>query len=158
MPPGRLVTAGRVGRPHGLDGSFWVESPAHALGPGTAVEVAGTTTIVKRRAGTDVRPLVRLRGVEDRDGASALGGELLLVSEHEAPLADGEWLAGDLEGCTVPGLGRVSRVLGAPSCDLLELEDGTLVPLVADAVTSVDLDRRRIEVDRRFLDRESDGA
>lgn len=90
----------------------------------------------------------------DRDAAAALRGEPLLLSELEAPLEDGEWLAGDLEGCLVPGLGRVTRVVGAPSCELLELEDGTLVPLIADAVRSVDLEARRIEVDRRFLGRE----
>jgi len=155
MPdPPRLVTAGRVGRPHGLDGSFWVEAAAHALAPGTPVTVSGVERLVERRAGTEARPLVRLHGVEDRGAAAALGGELLLVSEHDAPLTEGEWLAADLEGCLVPGLGRVSRVLGAPSCDLLELEDGTLVPLIPDAVRSVDLESGRIEVDHRFLDQE----
>ena len=147
----RLVTAGRVGRPHGLDGSFRVESPAHPLEVGTAVTVEGAERVVERRAGTDERPLVRLHGIADRDTAAALRGELLLVGESDAPLADGEWLAADLVGCLVAGLGRVTRVLGAPSCDLLELEDGTLVPLVADAVKSVDVAEGSIEVDRRFL-------
>ena len=32
-----LVTAGRVGKPHGLDGSFYVEAPRHALPEGTAL-------------------------------------------------------------------------------------------------------------------------
>ena len=54
-------------------------------------------------------------------------------------------------GCTVEGGGTVSRVLAGPSCDVLELDDGTLVPLVTDAVRSVDAERRRIEIDRRFL-------
>jgi 16S rRNA processing protein RimM len=147
----RLVTAGRVGRPHGLDGSFRVESPAHPLKVGTAVSVLGAERVVERRAGTDDRPLIRVQGVGDRDTAASLRGELLLVRESEAPLGEGEWLAADLVGCVVPGLGRVTRVLGAPSCDLLELEDGMLVPLVADAVKSVDVVERRIEVDRRFL-------
>jgi len=152
MPdPPRLVTAGRIGRPHGLDGSFWVESAAHGLAAGTAVSVCGSERLVERRAGTEERPLVRLQGVEDRETAAALGGELLLVREQ---LTEGEWLACDLEGCLVSGLGRVHRVLGAPSCDLLELEDGTLVPLIPDAVRSVDLENGRIEVDHRFLGQE----
>ena len=152
MPPEeRLVTAGRVGRPHGLDGSFRVESPMHPLKAGTAVSVQGAERVVERRAGTDDRPLVRLDGVGDRDTAAALRGELLLVRESEAPLGDEEWLAEDLVGCLVPGLGGVIRVLEAPSCDLLELADGTLVPLVSDAVKSIDLAAGRIDVDRRFL-------
>ncbi len=79
----------------------------------------------------------------------AMRGEPLLV---EAALGTDEWLAGDLVGCTVPGLGPVTRVLEAPSCHLLELEDGSLVPLVGDAVRRVDTQARIIEVDRRFLD------
>jgi 16S rRNA processing protein RimM len=154
----RLVTAGRVGRPHGLDGGFWVEDAAHGLATGTAVVVSGEKRLVRLRAGTDERPLIRLQGVDDRVAAAGLGGELLLVSEHDAPLEEGEWLAGELEGCLVPGMGRVSRVLGAPSCDLLELDDGTLVPLIADAIRSIDLESGRIEVDSRFLGQEGDGT
>ena len=150
----RLVTAGRVGRPHGLDGGFRVEAATHRFTAGMTISVDGDERVVERVAGTDERPLVRLRGVGDRDAATALRGQPLLVSELEAPLEPGEWLAGDLEGCLIPGLGRVSRVVGAPSCDLLELEDGTLVPLIEDAVRSVDLEARRIEVNRRFLGRE----
>jgi len=149
---GRLVTAGRVGRPHGLDGSFKVERPEHALAMGTPVRVAGIERLVERRAGTGERPLVRLGGVGDRAGAEALRGELLLVRATEAPLDQAEeWLAADLEGCLVPGLGRVTRVVDAPSCDVLELEDGTLVPMISDAIRSVDLAQGRIEVDRGFL-------
>ncbi|MGI8945665.1 MAG: ribosome maturation factor RimM [Thermoleophilaceae bacterium] len=148
---GRLVTAGRVGRPHGLDGSFKVEQAVHALPVGTLVQIGTRERPVRRRAGDAARPLVRLDGVEDRSAAEALRGELLLVrAEGSAPDHD-EWLAEDLEGCLVPGLGRVQRVIGAPSCDVLELDDGTLIPLISDAVRVVDVAARRIEVDRVFL-------
>ena len=147
---GRQVSAGTVGRPHGLDGSFHVLYPAEDLSVGTEVEVAGRRTVVERRAGTDDRPIVRLAGVGDRDAASALGGERLLVEAGE--LDEGEYLTADLVGCEVPGLGTVRRVIAAPSCDLLEVgEEGVLVPLISDAVTGIDLDARTIEVDRRFL-------
>jgi len=46
-------------------------------------------------------------------------------------------LAADLLGCTVPGHGRVVRLLDGPSCSVLELEDGVLVPFVSDAIESV---------------------
>jgi 16S rRNA processing protein RimM len=144
----RLVTAGVVGRTHGLDGSFHVERPDHPLDLGTVVRVGEREHRVERRAGTDRKPLVRLDGVAVKEEAAALRGELLLV---EATLAEGEWLAEDLVGCAVDGLGTVERVIDAPSCDLLELEGGELVPLISDAVLAVDLDRRTIAVDRRFL-------
>ena len=81
---------------------------------------------------------------------AALRGEALVI---EAALAEDEWLAGDLVGCSVPGLGSVSRVVEGPTCSMLELEDGTLVPLVGDAVSRVDPEAGVIEVDREFLGR-----
>jgi 16S rRNA processing protein RimM len=140
-----LVTAGRVGKPHGLDGSFYVEQPRHELPEGAELTVAGRSHRVARRAGTDERPLIRLAGVDD---PRPLRGELLLVEDE---LGEGEWLASDLVGLRVEGMGTVVRVVDAPSCSLLELEDGTLVPLVTDAVREIDLDAGEIRVNREFL-------
>jgi 16S rRNA processing protein RimM len=126
-----LVTAGRVGKPHGRDGSFHVEGAAHALAPGTTLFLRDRPYTVERRAGTDERPLVRLSNITD---PSSLRGELLLVDEQ---LGNKEWLASDLLHCSVPGHGRVVRVLDGPSCSVLELSDGLLVPFVSDAIRSV---------------------
>jgi 16S rRNA processing protein RimM len=140
-----LVTAGRVGKPHGLDGSFYVERPRHELPEGAEVTLAGRAHRIVRRAGTDERPLIRLADLDDPGGVR---GELLLVEDQ---LGEGEWLASDLVGLSVPGMGKVVQVIDAPSCSVLELEDGTLIPLVADAVRSVDFEAGEIEVDRDFL-------
>ena len=141
-----LVTAGRVGKPHGRDGSFYVDDPRFDFAAGSRVRLAGEEYEVVRRAGTDDRPLIRLDGVDD---PSALGGEILLIDEQ---LEDDEYLVADLIGCEVPGLGMVKRVLEAPSSPLLEVgEEDHLIPLIGDAVKRVDLERRIIEVDRDFL-------
>ena len=140
-----LVTAGRVGKPHGLDGSFYVERPRHELPEGAELTLAGRTHRIVRRAGTDERPLIRLA---DLDDPAALRGELLLVEDQ---LEEGEWLASDLVGLSVPGMGTVAQVIDGPSCSVLELDDGTLIPLVSAAVRSVDLEAGEIEVDRDFL-------
>jgi 16S rRNA processing protein RimM len=140
-----LVTAGRVGKPHGLDGSFYVDGPRHELPEGTTLTIAGAEHRVERRAGTDERPLIRLGGVDD---ARPLRGELMLVEEE---LAEGEWLASDLVGLRVAGLGAVARVVDGPSCSVLELDDGTLVPFVSDAVERVDLDAGEIHVNEDFV-------
>jgi 16S rRNA processing protein RimM len=146
----RQVAAGHVGRPHGLDGSFYVNHPTEELAEGTEVTIAGRRAVIERRAGTDDRPIVRIQGVSDRDAAGGLRGEALLVPAGE--LEEGEFLIDDLVGCEVPGLGEVRRVVPAPSCDLLEVgDDAILVPLISDAVTRVDTDARVIEVDRGFL-------
>jgi 16S rRNA processing protein RimM len=145
------VSAGRVGRAHGLDGSFYVDHVTEPLDSGTEVTVAGRLATVERRAGTDDRPIVRLSGVSDRAAAEALRGERILVDGGE--LSEGEYLKADLVGCEVPGLGEVRRVIEAPSCDLLEVgEEGVLVPFISDAVKRVDTDARVIEVDPDFLD------
>lgn len=149
--PERLVTAGRVGKAHGLDGSFRVSAPDHPLAPGTTVIVAGDRYRVSRRKGSDDSPILALKGVNTREAAVALGGELLLVSESNSPLEEGEWLAADLIGCAIEGIGTVERVIAAPSCDVLELSDGSLIPLIADAVSAVDVEARTLEVDRVFL-------
>jgi 16S rRNA processing protein RimM len=140
-----LVSAGRVGRAHGHDGSFYVEDAQHGLALGTELSVAGRAHTVERRGGTDSRPLIRLSGVGD---ARALRGELLLV---EDALDEREWLAADLVGCRVEGLGEVARVIDAPSCPLLELDDGTLVPFVSDAILAVDVEARSITADEGWL-------
>jgi 16S rRNA processing protein RimM len=140
-----LVTAGRVGKPHGLDGSFYVEGPQHALPEGASLTVAGRSHEIARRAGTDERPLIRLAGVDD---PRPLRGELLLVEDE---LAEDEWLASDLVGCRVPGHGTVTQVVDAPSCSLLELDDGTLIPFVSDAIERVDTGAREIRVRPGFV-------
>jgi 16S rRNA processing protein RimM len=126
-----LVTAGRVGKPHGRDGSFYVDGASHPLSADTGVFIGNRAHTVIRRAGSDDRPLIRLSGVDD---PGALRGELLLVEEQ---LGNEEWLASDLLHCSVPGHGRVVRVLDGPSCSVLELSDGVLVPFVSDAIRSV---------------------
>ena len=151
--PAGQVTAGRVGRAHGLDGSFYVDHVAEPLDPGTEVTVGGRAARVERRAGTDDRPILRLSGVADRDAAEALRGERILVDGGE--LSEDEYLTSDLVGCEVPGLGVVRRVVAGPSCDVLEVgEAAVLVPFISDAVKRVDTEARVIEVDTSFLDLE----
>jgi len=156
------LRAGTVGSPHGLDGSFHVSHPnAPLLTLGVEVLVGGRERRVTRRAGTDARPILRVEGCDDRDSARALGGSELLVARELAPdLEEDEWWAEDLVGCIVYDAGRrvgiVVRLLGLPSCEVLEVgrdddRPDLLVPLVADAVRSVDVERKEIEVDLQFL-------
>ena len=94
----------------------------------------------------------------------ALAARSCSCAREDAPeLEEDEWWAEDLEGCAVHDAGRqvgtVRRLLGLPSCEVLEVAraDGgrdLLVPLIADAVRSVDLERREIEIDLQFLGEE----
>ncbi len=152
-----LLNAGRVGRPHGLDGSFHVTRPRGVLlKHGGALRIGADVFEIVRRAGTEDRPILRLLGVDDRAGIEALRGADLMVERADAPaLPAGEYWAEDLEGCAVltadgRQLGVVERMRPLPSCEALEVGD-LLVPMVADAVLSVDVVARRIVVDHAFL-------
>jgi 16S rRNA processing protein RimM len=160
--PRGWLRAGRVGSPHGLDGSFHVrDGNASLLTLGTSITVAGEERRIARRAGTDARPIVRVEGCEDRAGAEALRGLEIIARRRGAPDLDAdEWWAEDLEGCQVHdgerAVGTVRRLLALPSCEVLEVarENGAadlLVPLVSDAVRSVDIGRREIDIDLAFL-------
>lgn len=162
------LQAGRVGRAHGLDGSFYVTGALpRLLMLGATVSVEGRSAEVVRRSGTDARPIVRLRGVTDRAGAEALRGTALLVAATGAPqLGEDEWWAHELEHCEVFDgerlLGTVSRLIELPSCEAIEIDSASggeplLVPLVSDAIRKVDPSARRIDVDGEFLDLAASG-
>ena len=109
-----------------------------------------------RRAGTPERPILRVEGAGTRDEAEGLRGTELRVPADEAPgLEEGEYWARDLEGCLVVDgeteVGVVERMIALPSCEALEVGD-RLIPLVRDAIRSVDVEARRIDVDLGFVD------
>ena len=77
-PAARTIAAGRVGRAHGLDGSFYVTQPvARLLALQAPVTVAGDARTIVRRAGTESRPILRLEGMRCREDAEALRGATL---------------------------------------------------------------------------------
>jgi 16S rRNA processing protein RimM len=147
---------GRVGRPHGLDGSFYVVDAAPEL-PGAGGVVSGRRVV--RRSGTTDRPILRLEGSVSRDDAEALRGFELTIPRDDTMLEDDEFWASDLEGLAVfdgdVAVGFVRRMSALPSVEVLEVDraDGSelLVPMVGDCIRSIDLDARRIDIDLGFL-------
>ena len=157
--------AGRIGRPHGLDGSFLVAEPnAPLLRATKTVKVGEVERNIVRLAGYDKRLILRIEGCNDRAAAEALRGHTLLVARDRAPdLGEDEWWAEDLEGLAVRDgdreVGTVTKLLALPSCEVLEVErneggDPLLVPLVSDAVRTVDLATKQIDIDLKFLGEE----
>ena len=68
-----FIEAGRVGRPHGLDGSFHVTRPdARLLAQSDEILVNGLPERIERRAGTDERPILRLAGHAGRDAVRSI--------------------------------------------------------------------------------------
>ena len=118
--------------------------------------VDGRRLVLTRRAGTREKPILRFEGCSSRDDAEALRGLALEVPAEQAPpLEEGEFWATDLVGCRVVDgereVGVVARMVALPSCEALEVGDA-LIPLVRDAIRSVDLEASVIDVDMAFVD------
>jgi 16S rRNA processing protein RimM len=169
-PAGDKVRIGRAGKAHGSNGRLYLETPdfPDVVHLGSVLWILGEERKVIATGGMPGRPLVRLEGVLDRPAAVALKDTPVWAVRDDLPaLGDNEWYGSDLEGMVVTGddetpLGHVVTLVRAPSVDVIEvrLDDGgeLLVPVNDDALKSVDLERRRITVDRRFLGLEDDGA
>jgi 16S rRNA processing protein RimM len=122
------------------------------LAAGQTVVVDGSPRVIERLAGRADKPIIRLEGCGSREAAESLRGAELLVPRP--PLEADEYWAQDLEGCTVVDGGReigvVSRMVALPSCEALEVGE-LLIPMVRDAIRSIDLEARRIDVDMEFV-------
>ena len=146
------VRIGKVGRPHGIDGAFFVEQPsddkrwwktgARFLAGGEPVEV-----VAHRRSSG--RPIVKL----DRDVPR--GAALEVEREALPPTEEDEYYAFELVGLEVVeengrSLGTVKAVAPGVANDVLELDTDVSLPMVEDCVRSIDLDTQRIVVAEGF--------
>ena len=152
-----LVPIGKVGKPHGLDGSFFVEGPSNrpdAFARGNVVHVDGVPAeIVGSKRGAHGRPVIRL------DRSASRGATLAVPRSELPPLPDDEYYAFQLVGLAVEEeggrlLGRVADVLDYPANDVLELDSGLALPLVEACVRQVDLEGGRIVVAAGFAEPE----
>jgi 16S rRNA processing protein RimM len=117
------------------------------------VWVDGAPRTIERLAGTSDKPIMRLAGCTTREHAEALRGLDLEVPDDDT-LAEDEFWASDLAGCVVVDgareVGVVARMIALPSCEALEVGD-LLIPMVRDAIRSIDVEARRIDVDMGFV-------
>jgi len=148
------VPVGRIGRPHGLDGAFVVEHGSsdesrYEVGATLYVDGRTATVVVSRRVGGGRRAIKLDRLVER-------GQEITIPrSTLPEPGAD-EFYVFQLIGLAVEEeggrlLGTVRDVLPGSANDNLELDAGTLVPMIEDAIALIDLDGGRILIRPGFV-------
>lgn len=158
--PGERVVVGRIGRPHGVRGAV----RAVATGPTLATLPEGAELVatdrggaaralrLAARAGGGERPVLTFDGVTDREAATELTGAVLSVAADLVPPLDDSdtFYVRDLLGCRLlegdRDLVTVTAIHPGPANDVLELEDGTLVPFTGDAVREVDPAAGRIRI------------
>jgi 16S rRNA processing protein RimM len=148
------VQIGKVGRPHGIDGSFFIEQPSEDerwWKPGARFLAGGHAAEVVAARRSSGRPVVKL----DRDVER---GALIEV-ERDAlpPTEEDEYYAFQLVGLPVVEetgreLGSVQAVTPGIANDVLELDSGVLLPMIEDCVRAVDLAAGRITVAPGFAD------
>jgi 16S rRNA processing protein RimM len=141
------LEVGRIGRSHGLGGAVVVnlvtDRVAERTAPGVVLWAGDRPLeIVTAQPHQGDKWLVRFAGLSTREEADRLRGQLLSAEAIEDPEA---LFVHQLIGCTVldeqgTNYGPVVAVVANPASDLLELEDGRLVPLtfvVEHSATSV---------------------
>ena len=145
------IEVGRIGKPHGLDGSVTLTGHGGTvpMALGTEVTVGDRPTTIVGRKGTDERPIVRFDIAARREQAQELRGQPVTVPVSALPEPDeDEFFHVDLIGCEVwcgeRRVGAVRTVHAYPANDVLELESGEMIPFVDDAVEAVDVAGRRI--------------
>jgi 16S rRNA processing protein RimM len=148
VPAPDTVLVGRIGKSHGLDGSFVVEDASEeperfAVGAELLVEGEPARVVASKRARG--RPVIKL----DRDPPR--GAALAIPTAALPPAEEGSFYVFQLVGLEVleesgRRLGRVADVAPGVANDVLELEGGLALPMVEDCVREVDLEDGRIVV------------
>jgi 16S rRNA processing protein RimM len=143
-----LVPIGRVGRPHGLDGSFVVERPSeneHLFEPGATLCAGGSPATVSVRKRSGGRLVIRL------DPPAARGAELA-VPRSALPEPEGDcYYVFQLRGLEVVEeggrrLGAVEEVASGVANDVLELDSGLSLPMHEECIRRIDLSAGTIVV------------
>ena len=154
MRDDQRVVVGRVGKSHGLDGSFVVEAASEeperfAVGAQVLVDGEPATIVAAKRARG--RPVIRL------DRRVSRGAVLEVARSSLAPPGEDEYYVFQLVGLRVEEeggavLGTVTDVSPGVANDVLELDSGLALPMVEDCVLRVDLAEGRVVVAPGFAD------
>ena len=148
MPTPDTVRVGRVGKSHGLDGSFVVEDASDAperFAVGAELLVGGEPARVVASKQARGRPVIKL------DREVPRGAPLELPRTALPPAEEGSFYVFELLGLEVVeeggrSLGRVADVAPGVANDVLELDSGAALPMVEECVREVDLQAGRIFV------------
>lgn len=150
-----LVPVGRVGKPHGLDGAFVIERPSddprrYEVGAVLYLDGKRAEVVLSRRVGGG-RRAIKLDVPTER-------GQQLAFPRAELPPPDPDsYYVFQLIGLRVvtedgTEVATVDDVMPGVANDNLQLSTGRLVPMIEDAVLSVDVEGGTVVVNSNFID------
>ena len=137
MTEAARLEVGRIGRAHGLRGEVavsFISDRVERLAPGASLWIGDRELVVTSSRPHQQRWLVCFDGVNDRNEAEALQGEILRADALPADSEDQFWVH-ELIGATVQDpsgatLGTVIAVEANPASDILVLDGDRLIPLI----------------------------
>lgn len=157
------LVVGRIGRPHGVRGEVSVDvrtdDPDLRYAPGAVLtaDPSRASLIVVRSRWHHGRLLVQFEQSNDREGAEALRGQLLVVDSSTAGSTEpGEYWDHELVGLAVlrtdgSRVGVVFEVIHVPGSALLAVRrdggDEALIPFVEAFVPTVDIEAGHVVID-----------
>ena len=163
MSEPRRIEVGRLGAAHGVRGWLRVQSftdPPQRLFEWKSWRLESENGPAREVKLLEVRPqgngwIAKLEGVDERDGAARLTGQMILVERELLPPAEGrEHYRDDLVGFEVKNvegvlLGAVDHFLDTPGNAVMVIkgEREYLVPVTLEHLRSVDKDTRKVVVD-----------
>lgn len=165
------ILVGMVKRIHGTAGEMLIKQLTEAderFAAGSELhlmrkrEEERTPVIIETSRTSDRGPIVRFRGIGSQEEAKPLFGASLFIraTELDEP-EEGSYYAFQIEGCEVYEgerlVGTVFRLVESPKANpYIEIEpEGEeekllLVPFISQAILSVDVENRRIELAEGF--------
>ncbi len=160
MPRDGYRAIGVIERPRGLKGELkalpLTDFPER-FDPGARIHIAATERTVLRSNWQQGRVYLYIEGIETREAAESLRGELIEVPASTRPQsASGFWYIDEIEGLRVitvddTPLGVIREVLRTGANDVYVVDRGErrdlLVPALRDVVLNVDLDQGAMTVD-----------
>ncbi len=161
QPEPRHLAVGRVQRPHGVRGELRLEILTDYPERLVTMESVYVGDDYRRYAVAGCRlhqdvALMRLVGIDDRNAADELRGQVVYVAMEDAvPLEENEVYAFQAEGLHVVtdegiDLGEITDVLAVPGANDVFVVRGprgeTLIPVIEDVIVDIDIEAGQLTI------------